>query len=772
MKTILLRTAILALFVAALLLPHTAQASKMDPMLRLMASEPTAAKAWLGKSVGGLADEELVDIILKSTDPALTSAEIDMRGGSVRSILGDIMTAFVPLSELEAIAALDEVEAMEASTPMRLLMDKARDSLNSNVETVQTSYDGTNVIVGAIDSGLDYSRDDFKNGDGTTRVQYLRFLTASSSTAFTATECAKDYIDAGSCSIAATNDSTVGHGTHVTGIGAGNGGGTSYIGVAPMADIMFVRNDFYDDLSESGASFSAGVLDGVSEIFQKADIINKPAVVNISQGTHIGAHDNTSLLEQGINNAVAGQYSSTGVAYGRAVVIAAGNEHTVPALYPGDTGVVGGIHDSFSVASGSSKGYRVYLRSDPSTDISRMVVDAWFDSASMATNCTITAKAYYIATAIAGGMTTDDARVNIGNLAFTSDQSATDDDGVVQISAATDAADSQNGKPRAMFLYAPVGSTWAGIYYDTTATGDGYFLDVIVRASGGTTCTGDMWIEGGAPHLINFMKGIDTGAFDVGNGTTNGNGYSFGDGDDAKVVSIPGTASGAITAGSYLSIADRGTCTSNSCWVDSNGTTHDATDPTTDTTGTVFGTTAGVLSPFSSSGPPNYSYSGYKPDVTAPGDAIVSVLPQGYTPATGTTVDSTHYKNQGTSMASPLVAGIVALMMEKDHGLTAAEAKQALTSTASQAGSPDNDSGYGKVDASAAIATVSADTSVLDGTGNLSQSDLDGGGGGGGSSSSSCGSTLLPVAPATAAANLLFILVPVVAIAVRRKRRH
>ena len=52
--------------------------------------------------------------------------------------------------------------------------------------------------------------------------------------------------------------------------------------------------------------FTGGILDGVNMIFQKSDVLDKAAVVNISQGTHIGAHDNTSLLEQGVNNAVAG----------------------------------------------------------------------------------------------------------------------------------------------------------------------------------------------------------------------------------------------------------------------------------------------------------------------------------------------------------------------------------------------------------------------------------------------------------------------------------
>jgi len=249
-------------------------------------------------------------------------------------VIGDIMTAFVPIDFLETLEGFDEVVAIEASKRMNLLMDSARS--NSGVASVQSgSYDGTrytgkNVIVGAIDSGLDYSRNDFKDADfENTRVQYLAFQSVSSGGEVTVTECKYTAINSGDCasSIPASNDSVVGHGTHILGIAAGNGGGTDYIGCATAADIMLYRNDFDDDINEATGSFSSGILDGISKIFTKADVMDKPAVINISQGTHVGAHDNTSLMEQGINAALLGEYATGGKSYGRSVVVAAGNEH-------------------------------------------------------------------------------------------------------------------------------------------------------------------------------------------------------------------------------------------------------------------------------------------------------------------------------------------------------------------------------------------------------------------------------------------------------------
>ena len=65
----------------------------------------------------------------------------------------------------------------------------------------------------------------------------------------------------------------------------------------------------------------------------------------------------------------------------------------------------------------------------------------------------------------------------------------------------------------------------------------------------------------------------------------------------------------------------------------------------------------------------------------------------------------TYYYASGTSMASPHVAGVVALMLEKDPGLTAAEAEVILEDTAvhMEAGTcTDTGRGYDSCDASGA----------------------------------------------------------------------
>ena len=84
-----------------------------------------------------------------------------------------------------------------------------------------------------------------------------------------------------------------GHGTHVAGIAAGDGSSSAsgYIGVAPGADIIFVKTTFTD----------ADIIDGITYIKNKAVAAGEPFVINLSLGSQEGAHDGTSADEIAID---------------------------------------------------------------------------------------------------------------------------------------------------------------------------------------------------------------------------------------------------------------------------------------------------------------------------------------------------------------------------------------------------------------------------------------------------------------------------------------
>ncbi len=92
-----------------------------------------------------------------------------------------------------------------------------------------------------------------------------------------------------------------------------------------------------------------------------------------------------------------------------------------------------------------------------------------------------------------------------------------------------------------------------------------------------------------------------------------------------------------------------------------------------------------------------------KPNVCAPGKDIVS------TRATGTNnnkaIDTYYLSMSGTSMATPMVSGAIADLLQKQPNLTVAQVKSIMEKTAKPLGSgvPNNDYGYGRISIENAI---------------------------------------------------------------------
>jgi subtilisin family serine protease len=121
--------------------------------------------------------------------------------------------------------------------------------------------------------------------------------------------------------------------------------------------------------------------------------------------------------------------------------------------------------------------------------------------------------------------------------------------------------------------------------------------------------------------------------------------------------------------------------------------------------------TLGGLSPFSSHGPTRIGIQ--KPDVAAPGQYVTAALAGGSEMATAARFRPRHSPTpgyitiQGTSMATPFVAGVIALLLEREPTLTPEEVQQRLRVTSRrdrQTGPVWNpSSGWGKLDARALL---------------------------------------------------------------------
>jgi len=196
---------------------------------------------------------------------------------------------------------------------MRLVQNV--DSVHAGYAPLPSSFTGKNIIIGYVDTGIDFNHGDFKNDDGTTRV--LRYWDHSMPFDTERTPPKYGYgqawtnvdIDNGIC----TSTDWHAHGTTVSGTGSGNANENGrYKGAAPESDIIIIETNF------NLANWTLTVADAIDYVFEVADSLGKPAIVNTSVGDYIGSHDGTDPAGQIVDSLLKDKP-------GRIVVAAAGN---------------------------------------------------------------------------------------------------------------------------------------------------------------------------------------------------------------------------------------------------------------------------------------------------------------------------------------------------------------------------------------------------------------------------------------------------------------
>lgn len=233
----------------------------------------------------------------------------------------------IALSKLEQLYGFNEIEYIEL--PKNLTYFIRRNLESSCIAPVQRQSSfgltGNGVLIGIIDSGIDYTHSDFQNQDGTTRIQYLwdQSIEGTPPEGFrNGSEFTKEQIDEAlrSDNPYAYVPSTdyVGHGTAVAGIAAGNGNSSDGVekGVAPNASLIVVKLGH----REGNPSFTrtTEIMRAAKYISDKAQQLNMPVSINISYGTNNGSHLGNSLFENYLSN-VSQRWRSS-------ITVAAGNE--------------------------------------------------------------------------------------------------------------------------------------------------------------------------------------------------------------------------------------------------------------------------------------------------------------------------------------------------------------------------------------------------------------------------------------------------------------
>jgi subtilisin family serine protease len=505
------------------------------------------------------------------------SAWINDQGGRLISSGEKVLLAELPPAALSRLEDCPGIRRAEASRELLPRLDEARGTATGcDAAAAAHQLTGSGVLVGIVDTGVDWQHPDFRNTDGSTRLEFFAFASRpNGAQSSVIREFNQQEINTalGNNGHGVPQGDPKGHGTHCASIAVGNGrafGQQQFRGVATDAALVAVRSEpLLDD----------HIIWGIRKAFELAG--ERPAVVTLSLGGHLGPHDGTSAVEE-----VIARESGPG----RIVVVAAGNE--------------GGDHIHFrgDLALGTDLIIPVRI-----TDQRLVFADVWVPRG-------------------------DEVDVSI--------------------------------EPPDGTSHEPNGATV------TTASGlfEGHWQEDPVNRDQNLTLfvaqghVGDVWHI--RIHPLQVLHGDVHAWAGTADARTSTNIFP-GSTDDSFSIGMPASEERCIAVGSFISRAS---------FVGTGG-------------GMIGnGLTAGQLSSFSSRGPCRYGT--LKPDIAAPGELITAALADGSEMALAPNLAPRRHSSgryitiQGTSMATPFVAGVIALMLQREPRLTPEEVQQRLRVTA------------------------------------------------------------------------------------------
>ena len=232
---------------------------------------------------------------------------LEAKGVQVQCTFGNgLLTALVPVDSIEAVALLAGVSRVNVSSVMRKATDAARtathadDVLTRSLDAVglgiDSVYDGKGVVLGVIDTGIDFQHIAFKDASLSSRIKRAYVYNGTS---------AREYTSITSSS-PTTDDSGEDHGTHTSSTAGGSSviidgsnvtvttdhSAATYGGMAPGADLYLAG---IKDLT------TTYIANAFQKICNYADGEGKPVVVSNSWGSQMGPHDGTGDVADVVN---------------------------------------------------------------------------------------------------------------------------------------------------------------------------------------------------------------------------------------------------------------------------------------------------------------------------------------------------------------------------------------------------------------------------------------------------------------------------------------
>ena len=222
-----------------------------------------------------------------------------------------IITSDIPLDKISDVAALNSIKEISVARVLKPCTNHAR--MYTNVDDILTlsadalragvdnKYDGKNVLLGVIDTGIDFKHIAFKNKDGISRLVGAYIWNGVEEHEYSIDQIAA----------ATTDDDTQDHGTHTASTAGGSSviidgsnvtvtedhANANYGGMAPGADLFLCGiKDFKENC----------VANSFHKICKYADNRHMPVVISNSYdsmyGTHAGMGSLQTILSQYFND--------------------------------------------------------------------------------------------------------------------------------------------------------------------------------------------------------------------------------------------------------------------------------------------------------------------------------------------------------------------------------------------------------------------------------------------------------------------------------------
>lgn len=302
--------------------------TKMSAMVRSLALDASSSAARV-QGVGAHAASWLCAFVEIDGDGA---AVLDSCGGESLARFGNIHIARIPVGSIARLSSLPKVKRIEANRSHRATLDTMAVILRADkayrAESLPQAFTGKGVVVGVQDIGFDYTHPTFLDTlSHRCRISSVWDMLAADDGTMPvgATYHGDDVL---ACRHSADgNDQT--HGTHTTGIAAGNGYRSAYRGVAYESDICLVANATGDNASMIPPerlylyTYALDAL-GFKYLFDYAAERDMPCVASFSEGSGQDFRGDDRLYYQVLDSLVGP---------GRILVASAGNDGLVKTYF-------------------------------------------------------------------------------------------------------------------------------------------------------------------------------------------------------------------------------------------------------------------------------------------------------------------------------------------------------------------------------------------------------------------------------------------------------